>query len=481
MSCLVPTEIEIRGRISRALSLLRWKPFETSTIEGLARERHRRIFLSTIASGLAKGVAVLANLIIVPMTLHYLGEERYAMWAMISSLFVTLNTADLGIGSGLLNLVATASGNGDKRLIKRYISSGFFMLLAIGVGIAAALLIASAFIPMARVFNVTSALARSEAGSAVGVVAAVFCLGMPLLVGLRFQEGLQEGFNSYLAQMAGNTLALGFALIVVRLELGLPWLVLSLLGGPLLANLGIFIGQFFVYKPWARPAWAACDADTTRMLLKTGFIFFLLNILTLVGWQGLDPFVISHVLGPAIGVKQVAAYSVVQRLSQVGFLYWALTQSLWPAYAEAIARRDFDWVRKTILRSVRFSVIWGGLSGVGLYLCGGWLIRHWVGTVVSVSECRGLLLSFSAYMVVCSVVSALSVVITGSHLLKECLVFLSITAPLAFVLKLVLCRKFGASGVVWASIIGYSIAFILPAAWMIRNRYWSTSPGQTVD
>jgi O-antigen/teichoic acid export membrane protein len=457
------------------LSLLRWKPFETSTAEGLARERHRRIVLSTLASGLAKGVSVLANLIIVPMTLHYLGQERYAMWAMISSLFIMLSSADLGIGCGLLNLVAAASGKEDKPLIKKYISSGFFMLLAIGLGIGAILLIAPAFIPMARVFNVTSVVARSEAGRAVGVVALVFGLGMPLFVALRFQEGLQEGFNSYMAQMAGNILALGFVLVVVKLQLGLPWLVLGLLGGPVVANLGIFIGQFFVFKPWARPAWADCDRETTRGLLKTGLIFFLLNVLTLLGLQALDPFVIAHVLGPAEGARQVTAYSVVQKLSQIAFLYWALTQALWPAYAEAIARQDFDWVRKTILRSVRFSLIWGGLTGAALYLSGGWLIQHWVGPVLSESECRSLLLSFAVYMLIYSLVLAFSVIITGSHLLKECLVFLSIAASLALVLKLVLCRSIGAPGVVWASIFAYSIAFILPAVWLIRKTYWSPS------
>ena len=475
MSCLVPTEIEPRGRISRVLSLFRWKPFETTTAEGLARERHRRIALSTAASGLAKGVSVLANLILVPMTLHYLGQERYAMWAMISSLFLMLNSADLGIGNGLVNLVAAASGKGDKTLIRKYVSSGFFMLSAVGVGIAVILLLASAFIPMAKVFNATSALAQSEAGRAVVVVALVFGLGMPLLVGLRFQEGLQEGFNSYLAQMAGNILALGFALIVVKLKLGLPWLVLSLLGGPLVANLGIFIGQFFVFKPWARPAWADCDRGTTRGLLNTGLIFFLLNMLTLLGLQALDPFVIAHVLGSTEGARQVTAYSVVQKLSQIAFLYWALTQALWPAYAEAIARKDFNWVRRTILRSVRLSVVWGGLTGAALYLCGGWFIQRWVGPVLSASECRSLLLGFAVYMVIYSFVLALAVIINGAHLLKEQLVFLSIAAPLAFIMKFFLCREFGAAGVVWASSVAFGVAFILPAGLLVRKTYWSSA------
>jgi O-antigen/teichoic acid export membrane protein len=438
----------------------------------LARERHRRIVLSTAASGLAKGVSVLANLIIVPMTLHYLGEERYAMWAMISSLFITLNSADLGIGNGLLNLVAAASGKGDKKLIKKYISSGFFMLLAVGVGIAAMLLVAPAFIPMARVFNVSSGLARSEAGRAVGVVAVVFGLGMPLLVALRFQEGLQEGFNSYLAYMAGNILALVFALMVVKLKLGLPWLVLSLLGGPLVANLGIFIGQFFVYKPWARPAWADCGLETTRRVIKTGLIFFLLNMLALFGVQALDPFVIAHVLGPTEGARQVTAYSVVQRLSQIAFLYWALTQALWPAYAEAIARQDFNWVRKTIRRSLWLSVVLGGSMGLGIYFFGDWIVRIWVGPVLQGPEGRLLLLSFAAYIPINSVVGTLSVVLNGGMLLRQQLVFLLVTTAVAVALKIILCRVWGAAGVVWGTNLAFSICFIPPAASLLRKTYW---------
>jgi O-antigen/teichoic acid export membrane protein len=481
MSSLVPTEIETPGRVRRALSLLRWKPFETSTAEGLSRERHRRIALSTIASGLAKGVSVLAGLIILPLTLHYLGSERYAMWTMISSLFFTLASMDFGIGNGLVTLVAAAHGKEDKKLIKKYVSSGFFMLLAIGLVVGLIALAASALFPMARLFNVTSPLARQEAGSAVAVVAVLFGLGLPLFAALKFQEGLQEGFNSYLAQMFGNLLALGFAFLVIELHLGLPWLVLSLLGGQCLANLGTFVAQFFVRKPWACPAWADFDFKTTLGLMKTGLLFFLLNWLTLIGLQVLDPFVISHVVGPAEGAKQVAVYSVVQKLSQMAFLYTAFTQALWPAYAEAIARSDFAWVRKTIRRSLRISVIWGGLGGLVLYLCGAWLIRLWVGPIFSVSECRGLLLSFGVYMLIYSVALALSVIITGSHLLKECLLFLSITAPLAFALKLVLCRSWGAPGVVWASVFAYSIGFVLPAAWLIRKIYWSSSLCQKTD
>jgi O-antigen/teichoic acid export membrane protein len=460
------------GKAGRLISLLRLEPFETSTPDGQARERHRRIALATIASGMAKGVSVLTGLIIVPMTLHYLGEERYAMWVMISSLFMTMTAADFGIGTGVLNLVAAASGKDDRVLIKKYVSSGFFMLLAMGVVLGGIMLACCAIFPMSSLFNVTSEIARREANWAVVVVALVLGLGLPVMVVLRFQEGLQEGFYTYLAQMGGNVLALGFALSAIKLELGLPWLVLSLLGGPFLANLGAFFLQFFISKRWACPAWSKFQGETTRGLLKTGGLFFLINMMTLIGMQAMDPFVISHVLGPVEGAKQVAAYSVVQKLSQIAFLYWALVQALWPAYAEAIARQDFTWVRKTILRSIRLSLVLGSCIGLFLALCGNWLIRFWVGRVLTPSECRPLLLSFAVFTGVFSVAGTISVVINGAHWLREQLLCLLVTTPVAFLLKIILCRLWGASGVVWASTLAYAVCFIAPLWVLIRRRFW---------
>ena len=87
-------------------NLVRLLPFDTATQEGRAKERHRRIVLSAIASAMAKIISITTALISVPLTLHYLGPERYGMWMTISSLAALLAFADLGIGNGMLNAIA---------------------------------------------------------------------------------------------------------------------------------------------------------------------------------------------------------------------------------------------------------------------------------------------------------------------------------------------------------------------------------------
>jgi Polysaccharide biosynthesis protein len=124
-----------------------------------ARERtHRRgkHIKFTIFTGLmARASSMLVTIISVPLALSYLGNERFGLWMTATSVVSMLAFADFGIGNGLLSAVAEASGRDDLEAIRRYISSGFAILIAIAVCML--LLFFSTAYPLvdwAHVFNV---------------------------------------------------------------------------------------------------------------------------------------------------------------------------------------------------------------------------------------------------------------------------------------------------------------------------------------
>ena len=83
-------------------------------------------------------------------------------------------------------------------------------------------------------------------------------------------------------------------------------------------------------------------------MMQTGSEFFVLQIAGLVVFNS-DNLIVTHYLGPA----QVAPYSVAWRL--VGYASIAQTlisPALWPAFSEAFARGDFQWVRSTFRRTM---------------------------------------------------------------------------------------------------------------------------------
>ena len=120
---------QFQQKIQQIRSVLRFKPFDTSTDDGRSKERYRRVVLTAGSSFVSKGVTILTGLISVPLTVHYLGAERYGLWMTISSTIAFLTFADLGLGNGLLNAVSKANGLDDQADATTAVSSAFFMLL----------------------------------------------------------------------------------------------------------------------------------------------------------------------------------------------------------------------------------------------------------------------------------------------------------------------------------------------------------------
>ena len=107
---------------------------DTSTPEGRGLDRFRRAGLSAAAGAAARLVNVATALISVPLTIRYLGGERYGLWMTISSATTMLTFVDLGLGNGLLNVIADASGRGDRAAAKTAVSSSVFLLGLVALG-----------------------------------------------------------------------------------------------------------------------------------------------------------------------------------------------------------------------------------------------------------------------------------------------------------------------------------------------------------
>src|SRR5690348_11551465 len=88
-------------------------------------ERNRRALLTGSVSTLARAVQVGTTLITIPLTLKYLGNERFGLWMTISSVMAMASFADFGVGNGVLNTVAKAFGKDNLVGIRMAVSSGF--------------------------------------------------------------------------------------------------------------------------------------------------------------------------------------------------------------------------------------------------------------------------------------------------------------------------------------------------------------------
>lgn len=458
------------------LSLLRLRSFDTATREGRSRERYRRVALTAITSVAARGVALLSLVISVPLTLSYLGTERYALWMAVSSLLAALASLDLGIGNGLVTAVAESHGRGDPEGARGYVSSAVFLLLGLAALALLGFAAAYPFLPWKTLFRVSDALAVREAGPATAAFFAAVVLSVPLGVAARVRAGYQQGFVSDLWTLLGSLLGLLGLLLAVGSRAGLPWLILGFSGGPVLAALANGGSLFGIERRWLRPRFRDVARLKVRRLLRTGLAFFLLQVASAVAFSS-DSLIAAQVLGP----QAVTEFAVTARLfSIVAVALGIALTPLWPAYGEAAARGDVAWVRKALLRSL----VATGLGSLALSILavvfGSSLLRLWVGSAVHPSF--ALLLGLGVSTVLMTAGSATAMFLNGVQAFRFQLLTGATLAVVKVVLAVLLARRLGLAGLAWSTVLAYGTVVAIPMAIFIPRllaRLARIAPNQT--
>lgn len=448
-------------RLLAAGALLRFRPFDPLTAEGQSQERYRRVALTALTSLVSKGVTLLTLLVSVPLTVDYLGAERFGLWMAVSALIAFLTLLDFGVGNGLLNRVVEANGRGDIEGVRAAVGMGFFLLCGVAVLLLTLFAVSYAWLPWPTLFNVRSAEAVAEAGPAVAALVTTFALGLPLSVVSRVQLGFQEGLRSNLWQITANLAGFVGLLLVVAWRGGLVWLVVAVTGLPLLVQVANSAHYFRRVRPSLWPQWPKGYRAECRQLAQTGGTLFVLQTFALA-WTYVDVFVITH----AVSLEAAGHYAVLQRIFAVTLVAQFFIPALWPAYGDALARRDTAWAKQTLRRALLGSLGLCVVSGLPLVWWGEWLAADVLraGFHPDAWLLSGFLL-LNALLLVCS---NFSMLLVHGIFLRRQVWFYGLGAGVALILKLVLVGTHGVVGVVWASNMALGLIYT-PFAWLLAR------------
>ena len=427
--------------------------------------------LTTAASLAARGIGFATSFVTVPLTLHYLGSERYGLWATLSSVIALASFADFGLGNGLLNALSGAHGRDDRDEARREVSTALLLLLGVAATLGVAFLLAYPHIHWARVYNVTSPEARAEAGPATAALVACFLANLPVGVVARIRQGYQEGYRTSLFDAAGSLLGLLLVLLAIKSRLPLVWLVLAMAGSPVVASLVHAAVLFGRDRPWLRVDPKRFDRRTATRLLQHGGLFFALQLAASFVYAP-DNVIIAQTLGPT----SVAQYAVAAKLFTVSVLLSDVALApLWPAYGEAMARGDLEWVKRTLVRSIQVAALASILFGSLLVVGGNEILTRWVGGGFTASP--NLRLGLATWTIVSTVGMAVAMYLNAANLMRVQVICALAWVPASLVLKVMLVTRWGLAGVPWAMVLSYLAFAAVPLATLgLRGRLVPARP-----
>jgi O-antigen/teichoic acid export membrane protein len=412
---------------------------------------------------MARVLAICVSVISVPLTIGYLGKERYGAWVTIVSVITFLSITDFGLAGSLTNAIGKAQAEEDHARGQRLVSSALLMLSLIASLILIAAIVLAPRIAALLFPNLQSPVARAEIVPAVMIALSIFALNLPLVVSSRVLAAHQEGALANVWNIAASLGNLAALLLVIWFRGGLPWLVFGCFGFGLAANIACAVWLFSVHRPWLRPSLASVDPAFVKILFSDGWKFFVIGIGWMVNWQT-DNMVIAHFLGAA----QVTPYAVTFSLFAIATGLQTLAYpNLWPAYTEAHAQGDYEWIRKTLRSNFKFSFFTTTAIVVFLTIFGGEIIRLWAGA--------GAVPPFSVIVWMALWRLMLSTLLVGSCLLnatghlKGMTIYGTATAVLNLALSILLAKIYGITGVIAATVVAFAVANYLPTFLEVRS------------
>jgi O-antigen/teichoic acid export membrane protein len=448
---------------NKVRALITLKPFDVTTPEGRSKERYRRMLLTAGSGAMTRASGFLSFLITVPMTIGYLGKERYGAWMAISSLMAFLSFSDLGLSNGLISAISQAEGKGDTRFARSAISSVIIYISCISVLLIAGFWTSTLFIRWDDVLGLQTLRDHHESRVAIAIFVMLFAIGLPIKLGENTQSALQRGYMSNLWTTVGSLISFGLVFVAARHHAPIYILVLIVGGMPVVSSFCNATLLFTRQRPDLRPSLGAFDRTVANKLLHSGLLFFGLGIAGALAYDSQN-IVIAHILGPGA----VGTYAIVQRLySTIPMIVAFVTQPLWPAFGEAIARKEWPWVYRALKRGIGLNALIAVAPAIVLSIFSGPIIARWThGTIVAP---KALVVGFSVWAVISAISSPICMLLNAAQVLLFQIVSAILFGLVTVFGMMIALHMFGLPGGVWTMLTAYLILQFGPYLVFLRR------------
>lgn len=439
--------------------------------------------LKSTASNVIRLVVVMTcQFILVPITLHALGAEKYGVYSLALSVLGFFGLLELGAGTAAVKYAAAARGNQDLLGRNRAISTLLVMSLgscALGAALMIGLGIAFPYMFPHKGINQEAILAFFILGARGAVLALPAGVYRSSLIGdnrIAVANYVQIFTNIGLALTTWIFLKLGWGLIGVSSS-ALLWF-------------GVEAGSYVVLCRKMIQDFRLNLASFDKALLKQVASLSISQLFVTVSGMILlrtDPIIV----GSFLSIKAVGQYGVALRISESVFqLAKQYVNALSPSIARLHGAKDHTGLQKLYIKSSRHSAIVAGALIVAVVpwsdrLLIGWVKGAWPEEEMLNAANVMAILSLAMAMTTLQMVVSNFLTFTDRHLLTVRFsvigMFINVGA------SLILVHVMGLTGVATGTLVSVTIVDVAYATWLGSQqlglslvRFWLDGPVRPV-
>ena len=403
----------------------------------------KSIFTAIIAKILNIGSA----LITIPITINYLGVEKFGVWMAVSGFVGFMSFADFGLGIGLQNALSRCKGENDKLTPRHYISNTYLAITTISLMLMLIMFSIKEYSSFSGLVKIEDESLKPIINNTFFYVFLSFIIGMPINLIQRILDGYQQNYSTNCLMIIGRLLGLGAIFFSVYYDLGLIFLSVSFAISSTIVFL-IYSVTFFIKNKELKPRLNHVSKNHFNILLVNGSWSLLAQIAYLIKANG-PILIISSVLG----ANALAPFSTVHKLTGViSAIIGVALQPLWPVYGEAYFKKDKRLLTTMLNKSLKMTLVTSIPFILTLIIFGKQIIEHWTdNSEMQIST--SLIVICGIWALITNINVCYAMLLNGSHHLRGQATHGLILIVIACIIGYKFGTYWGSFGVI-ASIVG---------------------------
>lgn len=418
-------------------------------------ERSRKSVLNVVLAFIAKGLTIVIQLMIVPLTINYVNATQYGIWLTLSSIIAWIGFFDLGFGNGMRNRFVEAKAKGDIDLAKQYVSTTYFSIGLLVLGLLVIVEAANLFLNWSSILKV-DLLYNDELRKVFAVLTAFFCLDMVMKLFKSLLQADQKPAVATWIDVVGQIFSLVIIFILTKCtEGGLLRLAVFYSGVPTLTLFAVsaIAFRFTPYKEYT-PRCSLVRIPLIKDIMNVGIQFFVIYTCMMVIFQVIN-IVISRELGPDV----VTEYNIAHKYFNIAYSAMMIVLvPVWSAFTEAYNQNDYQWMRKAkgMLEKIWLCEV---VAVALMIIVAPWFFHIWIGESVSISV--ALTIGMALFLLAQSIGAVYMHMINGIGKVRIQLIVYVAFAVLSLPLMMYSCRAFGLIGILMTPTLVYIVQAVL--------------------
>lgn len=407
-----------------------------------------------LASFLIKGISILTNLLIIPITIDYVNPTQYGIWLALSSIVMWISYFDLGFTHGFRNRFAEVKAQGNIELARSYVSTTYSALFVVFVVVGIITVFVNFFLDWSNILNVAPTY-KDELAKVFMILISFFCMQMVVkTIGTLLTADQKPALASVIDTL-GQVLV--FAVIYLMTKLTSGSLINLALVLSIIPFLIYLIATFLLfgdkYKEY-RPSIGTINLKLIPSIVGLGAKFFIIQLTMLFIFQG-----VNIILVRIAGAESVTVYNVASKyFNTIPMIMNIILAPMWSAYTEAFVKNDYNWMNNVYkkLDKTWFVLL---LFAVFLLLISPIVYKVWIGNRVIIPILTSILIFI--YQMIMTRANLYMILLNGIGKIKIQMVIYIIFAIITIPLLIYFGKLWGLNGIIVLVTLPFFIQMIL--------------------